>query len=53
MKKSEKYTIKVDDSKLAIGHQEHITGTGAHDPRPRKQRTRGGRRRAWKKEYEV
>jgi|TARA_R110000787_G_C13095620_1_gene411902 hypothetical protein len=37
-KKSYKMVIKI--GKVAIGHQSHITGTGAHDLRPKRQRTR-------------
>ena len=37
--------------KVAIGHQSHITGTGAHDLRPKRQRTRGSQLRAAMKEY--
>ncbi len=32
--------IKIKVGKTSIGHQSHVTGTGAHDNRPRKQRTR-------------
>jgi hypothetical protein len=32
--------IKIKVGKPSIGHQSHITGTGVHDNRPRKQRTR-------------
>jgi hypothetical protein len=37
---------------VARGHQAHASGTGIHDSRPRKQRTRGGQNRAWKKDLE-
>ena len=53
MKRAEKFRFKVDDAKVSIGHRSHMTGTGAHDNRPRKQRTRSGQRKAWKKEYGV
>lgn len=33
-----KYVLKV--TKVAIGHQSHISGTGVHDSRPKRQRTR-------------
>ena len=47
-------TNKVSLSQLpvSIGHQSHISGTGAHDSRPRKQRTRQGQKQAWHKENE-
>jgi hypothetical protein len=41
--------IKID--RVAIGHQSHITGTGAHDPRPKRKRTRASQLRAAMKEY--
>lgn len=37
---NKKIIIKVDDTKLATGHQEHITGTGPHSNEPRRKRTR-------------
>jgi hypothetical protein len=30
-----------------MGHQSHITGTGVHDGRPKRQRTRQAQRGAW------
>jgi hypothetical protein len=35
-----KTVIKAEDLKVSIGHQQHQSGGGAHDSRPRKQRTR-------------
>ena len=35
-----KTVIKAADLKVSIGHQQHQSGGGAHDSRPRKQRTR-------------
>ena len=35
-----KTVIKASDLKVSIGHQTHQSGGGAHDNRPRKQRTR-------------
>jgi hypothetical protein len=34
-----------------IGHQNHISGTGVHDNRPKRQRTRDAARRFAIKEY--
>tara|TARA_Y100000817_G_scaffold302960_1_gene284439 strand:- start:850 stop:1020 length:171 start_codon:yes stop_codon:yes gene_type:complete len=39
-KTSWKVVIKQDDLKVSIGHTQHASGTGAHDNRPRRQRTR-------------
>lgn len=36
----------------AIGHQGHISGTGVHDSRPKRQRTRGAAHRAAVKEHD-
>lgn len=46
-RKKETITIKIKVGKLAIGHQPHITGSGIHDNRPKRQRTRSAQRRAW------
>ena len=40
---SNKLTIKV--GKVAIGHQSHVTGTGIHNSRPKRQRTRSQQNR--------
>jgi len=49
MKRYKKETIKlvVKVDRVAIGHQSHISGTGAHDKRPRRQRTRQAQRKSW------
>jgi hypothetical protein len=47
-RESNKLIIKID--KVAIGHQSHITGTGAHDNRPKRARTRQAQRSAWQQE---
>lgn len=44
--------LKLPSKPVARGHQSHISGAGAHDDRPRKERTRSGQRRAWQKEQE-
>ena len=40
MSKSDKIRIKAEDIKVSTGHQPHITGTGKHDNRPKRERTR-------------
>lgn len=40
MKKHDKPMIIKGTIKVPIGHQNHITGTGIHDNRPKRQRTR-------------
>jgi hypothetical protein len=47
MPKQESNRIVIKVGKIAIGHQSHITGTGVHDSRPRRERTRQAQRRAW------
>ena len=42
-KTSWKVIIKQDDLKVSIGHTAHTTGTGVHDSRPRRQRTRSAK----------
>jgi hypothetical protein len=45
--KTIKIIIKADSFKVAIGHQSHLTGTGAHsDKRTKRNRTRGDRKRS-------
>lgn len=51
MRKRESNTITIKAGKTAMGHQPHITGSGAHDSRPKRQRTRQAQRQAWRKEY--
>jgi hypothetical protein len=50
-KKLKKLVIKPSDIKVSIGHQKHITGTGAHDLRPKRHRTRSSQNRAAMKEW--
>lgn len=38
--KSDKIKIQAKDIKVSTGHQEHISGTGKHDLRPKRERTR-------------
>jgi hypothetical protein len=45
-RKKETITIKIKVGKVAMGHQSHITGSGAHDNRPKRKRTRSAQRRA-------
>jgi len=44
-------TIKASDIKPAMGHTSHTTGSGAHDNRPKRERTRQAQRAAWRKEW--
>jgi hypothetical protein len=44
--------VKLSNLPASIGHQAHISGTGAHDSRPARQRTRQGQKQAWRKDYE-
>lgn len=46
-KENNKFTISIKPWKVAIGHQQHVTGTGVHaDKRTRRCRTRGAQLRA-------
>lgn len=36
--------------KIGTGHQAHMSGAGKHDSRPNRERTRGGKEIAWKKD---
>ena len=50
MPKQESNKIVVKVGKVSIGHQVHISGSGVHDLRPRRQRTRQAQRSAWQQE---
>lgn len=39
------------DIKISIGHQKNTIGTGVHDVRPKRQRTRSSQNRAAMKEW--
>jgi hypothetical protein len=49
-RKRETLKIAIKINRVAIGHQQHITGTGVHNGRPKRQRTRQAQRSAWRKE---
>jgi hypothetical protein len=52
MRKQESNTLVIKAThKVAMGHQSHITGTGVHDSRPKRQRTRSSQKRQWRSEW--
>lgn len=46
LKKKEKW-------ECARGHEEHISGSGEHDSRPKRSRTRKDIERKWRQEYDL
>ena len=52
-KQSEKILIRKEDIKPATGHSQHDSGSGYHDHRPKRQRTRAAQRRQALKDYDV
>ena len=50
MKKKQKIVLTIKVGKGAMGHQPHTTGSGAHDNRPKRKRTRQAQRSAWQEE---
>lgn len=50
MRKRESNIIVIKAGKIAIGHQSHTTGSGVHDNRPRRQRTRQAQHQVWKRD---
>jgi|688.fasta_scaffold47047_7 hypothetical protein len=48
--KSNKLVLKSSLTNVARGHQGHQTGSGAHDSRPSRERTRQGQQKRWKKD---
>ena len=51
MSKTKKMVIRAKDIKVSIGHRQHTTGTGVHDSRPKRRRTRSANNRAAIKEW--
>ena len=52
MKKKTKTTIKIDQKPVALGHQSHDSGSGVHDSRPKRKRTRKAQEREWKEDQD-
>ena len=52
-KQSEKILIKKEDIKPATGHSQHDSGSGYHDGRPKRQRTRAAQNRQALKDYDA
>jgi len=44
-------TVVVDMVKVSTGHKAHRGGTGIHDHRPKRLRTRNAQRRSWQGEW--
>lgn len=42
--------VTLPNKPAAIGHQPHITGSGAHYSGPKRQKTRQGQKQAWQKD---
>ena len=52
-KQSDKILIRKEDIKPSTGHSQHYSGSGYHDHRPQRQRTRAAQRREAFKDYDV
>ena len=52
-KQSDKILIKKEDLRPATGHNPHDSGSGYHDHRPKRQRTRAAQKRQALKDYNV
>ena len=52
-KQSEKILIRKEDIKPSTGHSQHDSGSGYHDHRPKRLRTRAAQRRQAVKDYNV
>lgn len=51
-RKKKTITIKIERKPVALGHQSHISGSGAHqDKRTKRVRTRQAKRQQWRKEW--
>jgi len=54
-RKKKKLVVKVNHKQpweVARGHHEHKSGSGEHDSRPKRVRTRQAQRQQWRKEWE-
>ncbi len=49
-RKKETITLTIKVGKVRKGHTPHTTGSGAHDNRPKRKRTRQAQRSAWQEE---
>lgn len=45
-----KHTIKIKPTKKRTGHNPHKSGSGQHDSRPKRKRTRQKQEESWKNE---
>ena len=52
-KQSDKILIEKEDIKPSTGHSQHDSGSGYHDGRPKRQRTRAAQKRQALKDYNV
>jgi hypothetical protein len=50
-RKKKTITITLSRKKPATGHQPHRSGSGHHDNRPNRQRTRAAQRHMWEKDH--
>lgn len=50
--KTDKLTLQSKVTGIERGHQQHISGSGVHDSRPKRMRTRSDQKRGWAKDYE-
>jgi hypothetical protein len=44
---------KTEKKRVVYGHIDHRSGSGKHDNRPKRERTREKSKKKWEKEYEV
>jgi hypothetical protein len=49
-RKQKTITLTIKPGKVALGHLPHTTGSGAHDARPHRQRTRQAQKDVWRKD---
>jgi hypothetical protein len=49
-RKKKTITLTIKPGKVALGHQSHVSGSGAHDSRPHRQRTRQAQKESWKRD---
>jgi len=52
-KQSDKILIRKEDIKPATGHSQHDSGSGYHDGRPKRQRTRAAQKRQALRDYDA
>lgn len=50
LRKTGRLSLEIKKKRPSRGHQEHLSGAGPHNDRPRGQKSRAGEKKSWRKE---